>query len=64
MAKDIKGGTMDKNIIGENTRSTRDGERESHKRREYYTETNMMKGSALAGVKYSEVLQQLSINYK
>jgi hypothetical protein len=61
MGKDISGGQMEMNI-GESTRMTRDGERESQKKREYYTEKNMMKASALAGVKYSEVLQQLSIN--
>ena len=37
MVKDIGGGQMERNI-GESSRMTRDGERESHKRREYSTE--------------------------
>jgi hypothetical protein len=45
MGKDITGGQMEMNI-GESSRITRNGERESHKRREYYTEKNMMKASA------------------
>ncbi len=42
MVKDIRGGQMMAVNIGESARITRDGERESHKRREYYSETNMM----------------------
>jgi hypothetical protein len=45
MAKDIRGGQMAMNI-GESTRMTRDGERESQKKREYYTETNTKKANA------------------
>ena len=37
MVKDIGGGQMERNI-GESSRMTRDGERESHKRREYSAE--------------------------
>jgi hypothetical protein len=60
MAKDITGWKMVMNI-GENTRITCYGERESNKRREYYTETNTKKASASAGVKFSE-LKSLSRN--
>jgi hypothetical protein len=56
MAKDTRGGQMAMNI-GESTRMTCDGERESNKRREYFTETNTKKTSASAGVKYREILQ-------
>jgi hypothetical protein len=56
MAKDIKGGQMAMNI-GESSRMTRNGEKESHKRREYYTETNTKKASASAEVKYHEIFQ-------
>jgi hypothetical protein len=55
MAKDIKGGQVEMNI-GESTRMTCNGERESHKRREYYTMSNTKKASSSAGLKYSEVL--------
>jgi hypothetical protein len=61
MAKDITGGQMVKNI-GESGRMACDGEKESHKRREYYTEKNTKKTSASAVVKYSEILQSLSRN--
>jgi hypothetical protein len=56
MAKDTRGGQMDMNI-GESTRMTCNGERESNKRMEYFTETSMMESSASAGVKYNELLQ-------
>jgi hypothetical protein len=55
MAKDITGGQMEMNI-GESTRITSNGEKESHKRREYYTEKNTKKGSSSVEVKYSEML--------
>jgi hypothetical protein len=55
MAKDITGGKMVINI-GESTRMACNGERESHKRTEYYTEKNTNKTSARTGIKYSEVL--------
>jgi hypothetical protein len=45
MAKDISGGQMEMNI-GESSRMTRNGERQSHKRREYYTMSNTKKISA------------------
>jgi hypothetical protein len=61
MAKDIKGGPLDKNI-GEITRITCNGERESNKRTVYYTMSNTKKTSLSAGVKYNEVLQSLSRN--
>jgi hypothetical protein len=61
MGKDITGGQMVVNI-GESSRMTRDRERESNKKRESYTETNTKKASALAGVKYSEILRPLSRN--
>jgi hypothetical protein len=61
MAKDISGGHMEMNI-GESTRMACYGERESHKRRKFYTMPNTKKISSSAGVKYSEVLQLLSIN--
>jgi hypothetical protein len=41
MVKDIRGGQMAMNI-GESSRITCNGERESNKRREYYSEANMM----------------------
>jgi hypothetical protein len=44
MAKDISGGQMEMNI-GESTRMTCYGERESNNRTEYYTETNTKKTS-------------------
>ena len=56
MAKDISGGQMAMNI-GESTRMTCYGERESNKRTEYFTETSMMESSSSAGVKYREILQ-------
>jgi hypothetical protein len=56
MAKDIKGGQMAMNT-GESTRMTRNWERESYKRREYYTMSNTNKATASAEVKYNEVLQ-------
>ncbi len=56
MGKDMTGGQMAVNI-GENSRITRNGEKESNKRREYFTKTHMKKTVALAGVKYSEILQ-------
>jgi hypothetical protein len=61
MAKDTRGGQMDKNI-GESTRKTSNGERESNKRTEFYTETNTKTTSAPAEVKYSELLYSLSRN--
>jgi hypothetical protein len=62
MAKDIRGGQMEMNI-GDSTRIISDGERESHKRREYYTEKNTKKASARAGVKYSDLIKSLSRNF-
>jgi hypothetical protein len=56
MAKDISDGQMAVNI-GESTRITRNGERESNKRTEYYTMSNTKKTSASPRVKYYEVLQ-------
>jgi hypothetical protein len=56
MAKDTRGGQMEMNI-GEGGRMTCNGERESNKRMEYFTETSMMESSASAGVKYNELLQ-------
>jgi hypothetical protein len=61
MAKDIKGGQMAMNI-GESTRMTCNGERESNKRTEYYTMSNTKKKSSSAGFHYSELLQSLSRN--
>jgi hypothetical protein len=61
MAKDITDGQVAMNI-GESTRMTRNGERESNKRREYYTMSNTKKASSSPIVKYSEVLQSLSRN--
>jgi hypothetical protein len=55
MDKDIPGGQMAVNI-GESTRMTRNGERESNNRTEYYTMSNTKKASSSAGLKYSEVL--------
>ncbi len=55
MVKDIRGGQMAMNI-GESSRITSNGEKESNKTMEYFTKTNMMKKIALAGVKYSEIL--------
>jgi hypothetical protein len=45
MAKDVRGGQLEMNI-GESGRITCNGERESNKRREYFTETNTKKASA------------------
>jgi hypothetical protein len=45
MGKDITGGQMAMNI-GESGRIKCNGERESHKRTEYYTETNIKQTSA------------------
>jgi hypothetical protein len=56
MAKDINGGQMAMNI-GESTRMACNGERESHKRTEYFTGTNTKKANSSAGVKYCEILQ-------
>ena len=53
MEQDIKGGQMEKNI-GDSTRMTCNGEKESHKRMEYFTKTNMKKTSASKGVNYIE----------
>jgi hypothetical protein len=50
MVKDISGGQMEMNI-GESTRMTSNKERESDKRREYYTETRMKKATSLLRVK-------------
>jgi hypothetical protein len=61
MGKDISGGQVAMNI-GESSRMTCNGEKGSHKRREYFTETNMKKASARAGVKYSDLIKSLSIN--
>jgi hypothetical protein len=61
MAKDTRGGQMEMNI-GESSRMTRNGERESNKRREYFTMSNMKKATSSAEVKYHEVLQTLSRN--
>jgi hypothetical protein len=55
MAKDISSGQMAMNI-GESTRMTCYGERESNKRKEYNTMPNTKKISSSAGLKYSEVL--------
>jgi hypothetical protein len=56
MGKDISGGQMALNI-GESTRIACNGERESHKRTEYFTETSTKKMSSSVEVKYNEVLQ-------
>ena len=61
MAKDITGGQMAINI-GESTRMARNKEREYSKRADYYTETDMKKASASAGVKYSELIKSLIRN--
>ncbi len=50
MVKDIRGGQVAMNI-GESTRITCYGEKESNKKREYSTETHMKKASVSAGVK-------------
>jgi hypothetical protein len=55
VAKDIRGGQMDMNI-GESTRMTSNVEKESNKRKEYFTETSMMESRSSAEVKYSELL--------
>jgi hypothetical protein len=55
MAKDITGGPLDKNI-GESTRMTCDGERESDKGMKYYYKSNTKKISLSPGVKYSELI--------
>jgi hypothetical protein len=55
MAKDIKGGQVEMNI-GESSRMTCFGERESDKRTEYFIETRMKKASSSAEVKYHEIL--------
>jgi hypothetical protein len=55
MAKDTSVRHMAMNI-GESSRMIINGERESQKKREYYTETNAKKISASAGLEYSEVL--------
>jgi hypothetical protein len=62
MAKDISGGQMEMMNTGESTRIMYDEERESHKRMEYYTETNTKKTSSSAGFHFSELLQSLSRN--
>jgi hypothetical protein len=61
MAKDIRGAQMAMNI-GENTRMTCNGEKESNKRKEYFTETSMMESSSSAEVKYSDLIKSLSRN--
>jgi hypothetical protein len=61
MAKDIRGGQVAMSI-GESTRMTCNGDRESNKRREYYTMSNTNKASSSPIVKYHEVLQTLSRN--
>ena len=53
---EYKDGLMEE-CIGESTRITRDGERESNKRMEYFTETRLKKASSSAEVKYNEILQ-------
>ncbi len=50
MVKDIRGGQVVALNIGESTRMASNGERESHKRREYSTEWYMKMESSLAGV--------------
>ena len=50
MVKDIRGGQVAMNI-GESSRITSNGEKESNKKREYSTETHMKKASVSAGVK-------------
>ena len=59
--KDIRGGHLEMNI-GENGRITWNGERQSKKRMEYSTKKNMKQATALAEVKYSEVVQFLNTN--
>jgi hypothetical protein len=60
-AKDISGGQMEMNI-GESARITCNGERESNKRREYFTETSMMESSSSAGFHYSELIKSMISN--
>jgi hypothetical protein len=55
MGKDITKEQMAMNI-GESTRMAWNGEKESNKRKEYFTETSMMESSSSAEVKYSELL--------
>ncbi len=55
MVKDITGGQVAMNI-GENGRITRNGEKESNKRMEYSTKSNMKKTSSSAEAKYCEIL--------
>jgi ribosome-associated protein YbcJ (S4-like RNA binding protein) len=61
MAKDIKGGQVEMNI-GESGRITCNGERESNKRKKYFTETSMMESRSSAEVKYSDLIKSLSRN--
>jgi hypothetical protein len=61
MGKDTRGGQVAMSI-GESSRMTCYGETESNKKRKFYTMPNTKKISSSAGVKYSEVLQPLSIN--
>ncbi len=49
MDKDITGGQMAMNIM-ESSRVTRDGDRESHKKTDYFTETHLKITSASAGL--------------
>jgi hypothetical protein len=56
MGKDIRGGQVAMNI-GESGRMACNGERDSNKRKDYYTETNTKKTSSSAEVKYHEILQ-------
>ena len=58
MVKDILGHQMATNT-GESSRMACNGDRQSNKRREYYTMQNMKKASPSPGVKYSEVFQSL-----
>jgi hypothetical protein len=61
MVKDITGGQMEMNI-GDRGGITSNGEKESNKRMEYSTKTNMKQATASAEVKYSEVVQFLNTN--
>ena len=54
-AKDITSGQMVMNIA-ENGRMTRNGEKESKKKTDNYSEINMKQTTASAGVKYRKIL--------
>ncbi len=61
MDRVMKGGQLGRNI-GDIGRMAWNTERQSHKRREYTTDANIIKANSSAGVKYAEILKFLNTN--